>query len=205
MPSPVYSAATTPGNVFSVNPLAAGKNAAAFLDISTCIEGQVTCELVTASQPGAATTFGAYKAYAAGASAPITLSGSVSGTTVPVNASPTLGYLHPNQVFAIVNQSSKVGELVTLSMATSGTGAQSLTITVATVGTYNSGDLIYPIAQTPSFVVTPANPSTGLWAASADYSAELFLGPAQWIIAATNGSAVTVGVAATCDRITAIQ
>ncbi len=206
MPSPVYSAGT-PGNVIPTTSLATTKTAAAFLDISTCVEGQVTCELVTltGTAPAAATTFGAYKAYAAGASAPITLSGTTSGTTVPVNASSDLNYLHPAQTFAIVNQTTKVGELVILSTAPSGTGAQNLALQVAPVGTYNSGDLIYLIAQTPSFVVSPSNPSTGAWAISSDYSAEMFLGAAQWVIGVTNGSTQTVSVAVSVDKITAIQ
>lgn len=76
---------------------------------------------------------------------------------------------------------------------------------MAPVGTYNSGDLIYLIAQTPSFVVSPSNPSTGAWAISSDYSAEMFLGAAQWVIGVTNGSTQTVSVAVSVDKITAIQ
>ena len=201
MPSPVYSAGT-PGNLLSAVSIAAGKNSAAFLDISTCIEGQVTCELVTSSQPASATIFSAYRAYAAGASAPITTTASAAASATSLSVSSTTG-LSVGQTIALVSASTKVGELTTISVI-SGTTLTVGTLTAA-AGTYASGSLVYLIAQTPAFVVSPSNPSSGSWSANSDYSAEVFLGPSQWIVAANNGSAVTVMVNATVDKITAIQ
>jgi hypothetical protein len=204
MPSPVY-AAGTPGNVIGGLAVAKSTTAAAFLDLSTCVEGQVTCEMATgAPAPTAGTTFAAYKAYAAGASAPITLTGSVilGATSLPLSGA--VG-LHQNQKVAIVAASTNVGEVVTLTAAPSGSGAQSIACS-ATINAYASGDKVYLMAQVAPFATAPANPSTGTWAINTDYSSELFLGPGQWIVAANNtdaNQAVTVSV--TCDRITAIQ
>jgi hypothetical protein len=203
MPSPVY-AAGTPGNLISGVSVAAGgtKTVAAFLDISTCVEGQVTCEMTTGTTapPTLGTTFSAYKAYAAGASAPITLTASAAASSTSLSVSNTTD-LHAGQQVALVSASTKVGELVTIS-AISGT---TLTVGATTYG-YNSGDLLYLAAQTASFAVQPTNPSTGTWAPSKDYSSVLFLGPSQWIIAANNtDTAQPVTVNVTYDRITAIQ
>jgi hypothetical protein len=202
MPSPVYSAGT-PGNVISGVSVAAGgtKTVAAFLDISTCIEGQVTYEMTTgATAPTAGTVFSAYKAYAAGASAPIALTAAAGtgSTSLSVSGTPDL---HVGQQVALVSASTKVGELVTIS-AIAGT---TLTVGATTYG-YNPGDLLYLIAQTASFIVTPANPSAGTWSANKDYSGVIFLGPSQWIISANNtDTAQTVTVNVTADKITAIQ
>ncbi len=207
MPSPVYSAGS-PGNVFSNSALATGKNIAVFLDLSTDIEGHVTYELVTGTTAPAVSTvvFAAYNAHAAGGAAPITLSGSVSGTSVPVNATTNLNGVHVGQTLALINHTTGVGELVQMSTtAPSGTGAQSLSLATAPVGTYGANDLIYLMASAPIFPVSPANPSTGAVAASTDYSVEVVLGPSQYIVVATNGSSQTVGVFATVDKITAIQ
>lgn len=201
MPSPVYSAGT-PGNLLSGVSLATTKNAAAFLDLSTCIEGQVTCELITATQPTAATTFSAFKAYAAGASAPITLTATAAAGATSLSVSGATG-LYQGQTIALVTTATKVGELVTI------TSISGTTLTVpaiaAAAGTYAIGASVYLMAQTASFVASPAIPSTGLWAANSDYSAELFLGPAQWIVSASNTATQTVTVNATVDKITAIQ
>jgi hypothetical protein len=202
MPSPVYSAGT-PGNLISAASIATTKTVVAFLDLSTCIEGQVTCELVTGTgtAPAAPTTFSAYKAYAAGASASITLTATAAAGATSLSVSNTTG-LSVGQQVALVSASTKVGELVTIS-AISGTTLTVTAITAST-GTYASGSFVYLCAQTASFAVSPCN-AAGTWAASQDYSSVLFLCPSQWIIAANNTSAVTVTVNATYDRITAIQ
>lgn len=204
MPSPVYSAGT-PGNV--VNGLAVAKSStvAAFLDLSTCVEGQVTCEMATgATAPTAATTFGAYKAYAAGASSPITITGTVSagGTSLPVSGA---AGLHQNQKVALIAAASGQGEIVTLTAAPSGTGAQSIACS-ATINAYAANDKVYLMSRSASFSVGPSDPASQGWANTTDYSGAMFLGPAQWIIGINNtdaAQAVTVNV--TVDRITAIQ
>ncbi len=74
----------------------------------------------------------------------------------------------------------------------------------ATINSYSSSDNVYLMAQTASFVVSPAS-STGTYGVNSDYSAELFLGPGQWIIAALNGdSANNVTANVTVDKINSI-
>ena len=78
MASPVYSAGT-PGNLINSVTVAHGTTIAAFLDLSTSIEGQVTCEVATPStSPASPTVFSFYKAYAAGSAAPILLTSAAS-------------------------------------------------------------------------------------------------------------------------------
>ncbi len=204
MPSPVYSAGT-PGNVMNGMPVAKSSTVAAFLDFSTCVEGQVTCELVTgATAPTAATTFGAYKAYAAGPSAPITLSAAIAAGAMSLPLSVAVG-LHQNQHVALISATSGQGEVVTLTAAPSGTGPQSIACS-ATINAYAQSDAVYLIAQTPSFTCSPANPATLTWTANSDYSSLLLLGPAKWIVAASNtDTAQSVTVSMTVDKITAIQ
>ncbi len=204
MPSPVYSAGT-PGNV--VNGLAVAKSStvAAFLDLSTCVEGQVTCEMTTGpAAPTAATTFGAYKAYAAGASAPISLTTAVAAGATSLPLSGAAG-LHQNQKVALIAAATGQGEVVTVTAAPSGTGAQSIACS-ATLNAYAAGDKVYLMARSATVMVGPSDPATQGWAINTDYSGELFLGPAQWIIGISNtdtGQGVTVSV--TVDKITAIQ
>jgi hypothetical protein len=211
MPSPVFSAASNPGNVIGGVSVTKGATIAAFLDLSTCVEGQLDCAIATGtSAPTTGTTFSAYHVYAAGGSPPLTLTGAVTAgaTSIPVNASGNLAYLHAGEQFAIVSQNAPhAGEIVTLSTAPSGTGAQSLTVAGTasgggTVNGYSTGDYIYLISQTATFTTTPAS-STGTWAASKDYSSALFLSCGQWIIAASNGDATyAITVTITEDKIT---
>jgi hypothetical protein len=208
MPAPVYSAGT-PGNVINGVSVAKGANVAAFLDLSTVIEGQVNCEVVTGTVPTAGTVFSAYKAYAAGAAAPITLSSAVAAGATSLSVASMIG-LSVGQNIALWHGSAPtVGEIVTVTAIT-GTGPYTLTITGNGTGggsiySYSSGDGVYLIGQTAAFSVMPSGP-TGTWAANKDYSAPMFLGTGQWIIAANNTDAAqTVMVNATCDRITSVQ
>ena len=71
-----------------------------------------------------------------------------------------------------------------------------------TLYSYLTGDAVYLIAQTSTYLVAPSTAS-GTWAANADYSLPMFLGTGQWAFAAGNGDAsyaVTVNVSV--DRIT---
>lgn len=204
MPSPVYSAGT-PGNLMSGVTVPFGKTVAAFLDLSTDVEGQVTCEMVTGvTAPTAPTVFGAYKAYAAGASAPITLTAAVAvgATSLPLSGATGL---HQNQMIALISASTGEGEIVTLTAAPSGTGAQSIACS-ATINAYAQNDLVYLIAQTPSLTRAPSNPSTLAWVVNSDYSAEMEIGAAKWVIGASNtDGAQSTTVTITVDKITAIQ
>lgn len=197
MPAPVYSAGTF-GNLINGVSVAKGATIAAFLDLSSAIQGQVNCEVVTgASAPTVGTTFSAYRAYAAGSNPPITLSASVAAAGTSLSVSSATG-LHLGQAIALQQAGgSKLGEVVTIS-AISGT-----TVTVsATINAYGSGDGVYLIGQTPVTSVEPASP-TSTWAANEDYSAPLYLTTGQYVIAANNGDAAqTVTVAATVDKVT---
>jgi hypothetical protein len=200
MPAPVYSAGT-PGNVINGVSVAKGANAAAFLDLSAAIEGQLNCEMTTGgTAPTAGTVFSAYRAYAGGSAAPITLSAAAASGATSLSVSSTAG-LHVGQNVALQQASgSKLGEVVTIS-AISGT-----TLTVsATVNSYSVGDGLYYMGQTALFTITPSN-SSGSWAASKDYSAPLLLGTGQYIVAANNTDAsATVTVSVTADKVTSFQ
>ena len=197
MPSPVYAAGTY-GNVISGVTAAAGKTIAAFLDLSSAIEGQVTCEVVTgATAPTAGTAFAAYRAYAAGGSPPITLSAAASAGATSITVSSATG-LHVGQNIALQQAAgSKLGEVVAIS-AISGT-----TVTIsATINSYSVGDGVYLMSQIAVNGVMPASP-TGTWAANKDYSAPMYLGTGQYIIAAANtDSTQSVTVSTTVDKVT---
>lgn len=210
MPSPVYSAGS-PGNLIPATSVAKGTVLAAFLDLSTCIEGQISCEMTTGgTAPTVGTTFSAYKVY--GNSAANTLSASVTANTASTSltVSSNAG-LHQGQVILIQQATgSKLGELVTISGAITGSGPYTVPITgkgtnSGTINSYLSGDGVYLIDQTATVAVTPST-SAGTWAANSDYSSAIFLGTAQWAIAANNADAAqAVTVTVSLDKITAYQ
>jgi hypothetical protein len=208
MPSPVYSAGTA-GNVISGVSVAKGANAAAFLDLSTVIEGQLSCEVVTGTAPTAGTVFSAYRAYAAGAAAPISLSSAVTAGATSVSVASRTGLSVGQNVALWHGTAPTSGEIVNVT-AISGSGPYTLTITGSGSGngttySYASGDGVYLMGQTAAFALMPSG-TTGTWAANKDYSASMFLGTGQWIIAANNTDATqTVTVNATCDRVTSFQ
>ena len=107
--------------------------------------------------------------------------------------------LHVGQSFSIQQAGgSKLGEIATIS-AISGT---TLTLVAALINTYASGDNVYLINQTATFSVMPAS-SAGTWAINKDYSASMFLGAGQWVIAANNTDGTqTIIVTVTSDKIT---
>jgi hypothetical protein len=209
MPAPVYSAGTY-GNVFNAVSVAHGNTIAAFLDLSTSIEGQVNCEVVTgASPPTAGTTFSAYRAYgsATGTStpvAPFTIAAASTGATsltLTAVASGAGGGLHAGQKIALQQASgSKLGEVATIS-AVSGSGPYTVTV-AATLNAYSNNDYAYLMGQTSVASVTPAS-AAGTWAASTDYSAPLYLGTGTYILAAANNdTANSVTASATMDKVT---
>src|SRR5579885_1110256 len=154
MPAPVYSAGTY-GNVINSVTAAAGKTIAAFLDLSTAIEGQVNCEVVTGgTAPTAGTAFSAYRAYAAGGSPPITLSAAALAGATSISVSSATG-LHVGQNIALQQAGgSKLGEIVSIS-AVSGT-----TVTIsATINSYGTGDAVYLMSQTAVTGATPSSPA----------------------------------------------
>jgi hypothetical protein len=179
MASPTFSPGSV-GNLIASITLAPSKTVAAFLDLSTCVEGRVTCELVVGSTaPTAPTTFGAYPVYAP----PTTLTGSVSTGATSLAVATAAG-IHPGQKICLQQASgSLLGEIVSVS-AISGT-----TLTVsATINSYSTSDDVYLITQTPTFAVTPG-PTQGNFSATTDYSTTMALGPGQWVVSPSNGDA----------------
>lgn len=204
MPAPVYSAGTV-GNVINGVSVAHGATASAFLDLSAAIEGQVNCEATTgAGAPTSGTTFSAYRAYAAGATPPITLTAGAGAGATSISVTSSVG-LHQGQAIALQQVGgSKLGEVVSITGAITGTGPYTVPVG-ATINAYSISDAVYLIGQTAVFSVTPSGPS-GTWAASKDYSAPMYLGTGQYIIAANNADTTqAVTVTATCDKITSYQ
>src|ERR1700741_3474273 len=113
MPAPVYSAGT-PGNVINGVSVAKGANAGAFVDLSTIIEGQLYCEIATGTAPSAGTTFSAYRCYAAGTTAPITLSASASIGATSISVGSKTGLSVGQNVLLWHASSPTNGELVTV-------------------------------------------------------------------------------------------
>jgi hypothetical protein len=205
MPSPVYSAGS-PGNLISGVSVAKGTTIAAFLDLSTCIEGQVSCEMTTGTTaPTAGTVFSAYKVY--GNATANTLSGSVAAGATSISISSSAG-LHAGQKILLQQtnsaETSRLGEIVTISAAITGSGPYTVPIS-ATINSYDAGDALYLIDQVATATVNPSSTS-GTWAASTDYSSALFLSTSQWAIAANNTDATqTITVTMSVDKITAYE
>jgi hypothetical protein len=199
MASPVYSAGT-PGNVISSVSLAATKNAAALVDVSNDVEGQVTCEIVVGSSvPSVVTVFSAFKVYGNSNQITISAAASIGATTISLNSSTGL---HVGQKIALQQASgSKLGELALI------TGSGPFAVPVAALlNSYSTSDNVYLISQSATFVSAPSS-SAGTYSANTDYSGSpIFLEPAQWIISPNNGDgAVSVTAIATVDKITAFE
>jgi hypothetical protein len=201
MPAPVYSAGTV-GNVINGVSVAHGATVSAFLDLSAAIEGQVNCEVTTgAGAPTAGTTFSAYRAYAAGALPPITLSAGAAAGATSISVTSSTG-LHQGQSIALQQLGgSKLGEVVSITGAITGTGPYTVPVS-ATINAYLNSDAVYLIGQSAVFSVTPSS-TAGTWAANKDYSSPMYLGTGQYVIAANNTDASqSVTVSATVDKVT---
>jgi hypothetical protein len=198
MPSPVYFAGT-PGNLINGLTVAHGTTVAAFLDLSTSIEGQVSCEMTTGgSALSGGTTFSAYKVY--GNATPITLSSAASSGATSLSVSSATGIHVGQKVLLQQSSGGKLGEIATVS------AVNSTTLTVsATANGYSVGDGVYLIEQTATYSTVPSS-SSGSWLPSTDYSLPLFLGTGQWCITAGNGDTTnSVTVTVSVDKITAYQ
>ena len=205
MAAPVYSAGT-PGNLVNGVSVAHGTTIAAFLDLSTSIEGQLTCEtIVGASPPTNLTAFSIYKAYAAGSSAPITFGAAAAAGATSLSVSSKTGLSVGQNLCLQQAGGDRLGELAKISAISGSAAPYTLTIpSPGLVNSYSTNDFVYLLAQMASFTVSPSS-SSGAYVANTDYSTELFLGPGQWIVAAQNSDttySVTVNV--TYDRITSI-
>jgi hypothetical protein len=200
MPSPVYSAGA-PGNLINGLSVPHGQTVAAFLDLSTSIEGRLTCEIATgATAPGSGTVFVAYPVY--GNATPVTLSAGVSAGATSLSVSSVTG-MHPGQRIALQQASgSKLGEIVTVSAV----GGTTLTLAAGTSNSYLTGDGIYLMNQTPLPATALPEAAGGGWAANSDYSQPMYLGTGQYIVIASNtDGAQSVTVSVSVDKITAFQ
>jgi hypothetical protein len=206
MASPVYSAGT-PGNLINGVTVTFGKAAiAAFLDLSTSVEGQITCEVVTGSSaPSIVTVFSVFKAYAAGSSPPATLTASAPTGTASLSVSSKTGLSVGQTICLQQHVSGNLGELAKITGITGSSAPYTITMATGILNTYSTGDYIYLMAQSATFVSSPSS-STGTYVSGSDYSSEIFLGPAQWIVAALNSDgAYNVTANVTYDRITSFQ
>jgi hypothetical protein len=201
MPSPVYSAGTS-GNLVNGVSVAKQTTIAAFLDLSSCVEGQVSCEMTAGSTaPSAATYFSACRI--AHASNPTTINASASTGATSVTVASNTGLRAGQQVLIQQATGSKSGELVTI------TSVSSTTIGVSGTGTgggtlyaYSSGDAFYPCDSVATAAIAPQAPGGG-WSNNGDYSASIFLGTGYWAIAVNNSdSAQAVTVTASVDKVT---
>jgi hypothetical protein len=204
MASPVYSAGT-PGNLINgVTVTHAVTNAvAAFLNVSTDVEAQLVAEIVVgATAPSVIASVSVYKAYAAGASAPITLtSGAASGQT-SVSVSSKTGLSVGQKVCLQQASGAKLGEIVTVSAISGSSSPFTLTTTANLVNSYSTSDGLYYMSQTPVYAIEPS----ATYTANTDYSVPITLGPGQYVVGTVNADTsnnFTFNV--TFDLITAIQ
>jgi hypothetical protein len=209
MPAPTFTDGTV-GNVLNAVSVAKGATIAAFLDLSTTIEGQLALDVQAgATPPTVATAFSAYKAQAAYHSGTpvLTLGAAVTAgtasTTLTVASQNATTGLRAGEQIALVSQSTLVGELVTItSVAGSGPYTVGITGAGANSGTLNNysaspADYVFVMVQTPTSAVTPTIP-----AANKGNSAPLYLGTGRYVVAASNPDAAQgVTVTVTLDRV----
>lgn len=194
MAAPTYSAGT-PGNVINSAALAAGKNAAAVVDLSTVVGGALHCKMTTGgTAPTTGTTFSCYRVYGATAAGNTSLSAAAAAGATSLSVGSAVG-ISVGQKVAVVTAAGLVGEVVTVS-SVSGT---TLTLGSGTIDSYSTGDLVFLIEQTASGGTVAPGSS---WAASTSYSTSIYPPAAWvWIVQAVNGDAAqSVTVSVTLDR-----
>jgi hypothetical protein len=199
MAAPTY-AAGTPGNALNNVALAAGKNAAALVDLSTVVGGALHCKMTTGgTAPTAATSFYCYRVHGATAAGNTTLTAGAAGGPTSLSVGSVAG-ISSGQKVAIVTAAGLVGEVVTVT-SVSGT---TLTLGSGTINAYSAGDLVFLIEQTASgSTVSPGSS----WSANTTYSTSIYPPAAWvWIVQAVNGDAAQpVTVAITLDKNPAFQ
>jgi hypothetical protein len=199
MAAPTYSNGT---NLLNGVSLAAGKNAAALIDLSTVIQGLVWVLMETgATAPTVGTTFSLRRVVGAKATGNTTITNSggiASGATSITIGSAT--NIVKNRLIALISASTGVGEIVTAT-AVSGT-----TITIsATENAYNLNDLVFLVEDIASGgTIVPS--SSGTWAANTPYDTTLYPPIGVWILHAANGDGTqAVTVTSLADEVATIQ
>ncbi len=182
MAAPTYSIGT---NILNGLSLAAGKNAAALIDLSTVIQGLVWVQVETGTTaPTVGTSFSLRRVIGAKATGNTTITNSggiASGATSMTVGSAT--NITKNRSIALISASTLVGEIVNVS-AISGT---ILTIS-ATENAYNQSDLVFLVEYAGSGgTIVPSN--SGTWSASTSYDTTLYPPIGVWILHAINGDA----------------
>lgn len=195
MPAPTYS---TGSAVLSAVSLAAGKNAAVLIDLSTVIQGMVWCQSETgATAPTVGTTFALRRAIGATAAGNTTLSAAPSAGATSISVNSATG-ITKGRTIAVISASTKLGEILTVSAIT-GT-----TLTVSALeNAYSTNDLVFLVEDIPSGgTVVPGSS----WAANTSYGTTMYPPIGVWILHATNGDATNaVIVTAITDTVPTIQ
>lgn len=194
MAAPTYSAGT-PGNVLSLG-LAAGKNAAALVDLSTVLGGALHCKLTTgAAPPTAPTTFAMDRVSAATATAPnttLSAASAVGSTSLSVGS---IAGINSGQKVALLAATTGIGEIITVASA-SGT---TLTLSGGTINAYSAGDSVFHVEQTASGGSVAPGYS---WTSNTTYSTSIYP-PAAWVWVVEVANADTsqaVAVSVTLDK-----
>lgn len=199
MPSPTYSPGTL-GNVLNGASLAAGKNAAALVDLIGNIGAGLDCQFTTgATAITAPVTFACYRAKATTAAGNTTISGTVTAGSTSASVASAAG-IGKGQLVALIAASTGVGEIVTVSSVAGTT----LTLAAGTTNAYAASDKVFLVEQAPSG--GSAAPGTS-WAANTTYGTSIYP-PSDfvWVLQAKNtdsGQAVTIS--ATLDKQPAFQ
>lgn len=198
MAAPTYSAGSA---LFAATSLAAAKNAAVLIDLSTVIQGLVWVQVETgATAPTVGTTFALRRAIGSTATGKTTLSGSAASgqTSIGVNSASNI---QKGTTLAILSASTKIGEIVAIS-SISGT---TLTASTNLINSYSTSDLVFLVEDTASGgTIIPSN--SGAWSASSSYSATLYPPIGVFVLHALNGDGTqTVNITAFNDEVPTLQ
>ena len=197
-----YVASTYGSSLINQVSVAAGKNAAAIVDLTTKTAGFLLCKILCGSSPPTvATTFSLYHLPSqAGIASPITtVTSSVSAAATSFSVGSATG-ISTKCTLIMVNPATGLGELVTV------TGVSGTTLTVnALINNYTSatGGVYANIFVMEQSTTYPLQPGTS-WAASTEYSATMYVpgfalsAGALFAVVALNGDA-TYAVTVTCN------
>lgn len=199
MPAPTYN--VNQNYPLSAVSIAAGKNAAALVDLSTVIQGEVWCQMLSgATPPTAGTTFSLRRVIGAKATGNALLSGTNSSGQTTVNVQTAIpSNLTKGHLIALISASTGVGEVCTVTNITS----LALTVSAVLENSYANNDLLFLIEQTASGgSVTPGSS----WSANSSYDTTLYPPIGIFILHALNtDGSVAVTVSSVVDTVPSIQ
>jgi hypothetical protein len=196
MPAPTYSAGSP---LLSAVSLAAGKNAAALIDLSTVIQGNVFVQMQTGASnaPSVGTSFYLRRVIGAKATGNTTLSPGPSSGATSISVVSANG-ITKGRMIALIAASTGIGEIVTVS-AISGT-----TLTVSALeNSYSTSDLVFLVEDTASGGTVVPGTS---WTTNTSYDTTMYPPIGVWILHAVNGDAsYAVTVTNITDTVPTIQ